>query len=79
MKLLDNATTNEYTVSKGEGLMNLITKEDLCNQLKMKPSTLYQLTCAKKIPYIKLGALLRFDQDQIDLWLQQKIVNPINN
>ena len=56
-----------------------MTIDDLCEQLKMKKSTVYQMTCAKKIPYIKLGGLLRFDQKQIDAWLAEKSVQPINN
>lgn len=57
----------------------MMTIDDLCEQLKMKKSTVYQMTCAKKIPYIKLGGLLRFDQKQIDAWLAEKSVQPINN
>ena len=52
--------------------MNLMTIEEVCDQLKMKKSTLYQMTCAKQIPYIKLGALLRFDPKQIDNWLKKQ-------
>jgi excisionase family DNA binding protein len=60
------------------GKMKLITSDELCEQLRMKKSTLYQMTCAKQIPYIKVGGLLRFDPKQIDEWLEQKSVLPID-
>lgn len=58
--------------------MKLLTSDDLCDQLKMKKSTLYQMTCAKKIPHLKIGGFLRFDQDQIDEWLEKQSVAPID-
>lgn len=62
---------------KGGDFMRLMTATEVCDQLRMKKSTLYQMTCGKQIPYIKVGGLLKFDQKQIDDWLQGQSVLPI--
>ena len=42
---------------------------DLCKYLKMKLSTLYQLTHKKGIPYNKKGKTMYFKKDEIDKWI----------
>lgn len=41
----------------------------LCKYLKMKVSTIYQLTHKNEIPYNKRGKTLYFKKDEIDKWL----------
>jgi excisionase family DNA binding protein len=55
----------------------LLTANELCEQLKIKLSNLYKLTCSKKIPYCKIGRLLRFDSDEIAEWVKEQTVSPI--
>lgn len=42
---------------------------DLCRYLKMKLSTLYQLTHKKEIPFNKKGKAIYFKKDEIDKWI----------
>ena len=43
----------------------------LCRYLKMKISTLYQLTHKNEIPYNKKGKTLYFRKDEIDKWVSK--------
>ena len=42
----------------------------LAERLRIKRSTLYSWAEQGTIPYLKLGRLLRFDPDEIEVWLQ---------
>ena len=42
----------------------------LAERLRIKRSTLYAWAEQGAIPYLKLGRLLRFDPDEIEVWLQ---------
>lgn len=44
---------------------------ELCKYLKMKRSTLYQLTHKKEIPFNKKGKTIYFKKDEIDRWLSE--------
>ena len=43
----------------------------LCTYLKMKISTLYQLTHKNEIPFNKRGKTLYFKKDEIDKWVSE--------
>jgi excisionase family DNA binding protein len=47
----------------------IMKSPDLCKYLKMKISTLYQLTHKKEIPFSKRGKTIYFIKDEIDKWL----------
>ena len=46
--------------------------EDFANYLGVPKATLYVWVCQKKIPYLKIGKLLKFDLKEIELWLKEK-------
>jgi excisionase family DNA binding protein len=54
--------------------MKLMTIDELSAYLNVKPKTLYDWTYKKQIPYLKLGRLVRFDQEEIDKWMKEKHV-----
>jgi excisionase family DNA binding protein len=45
--------------------------------LNVKHSYIYRLTSEDRIPYIKIGGQLRFNQEQIEKWLRQNTQNHI--
>lgn len=49
----------------------IMKSPDLCKYLKMKLSTLYQLTHKKAIPFNKKGKTMYFKKDEIDRWLAE--------
>jgi excisionase family DNA binding protein len=57
---------------KTEDIDEFIMKvPELCRYLKMKASTLYQLTHKSEIPCNKKGKTLYFKKDEIDQWVSE--------
>lgn len=46
----------------------------LCAYLDIKKQTAYTWVYEKKIPYIKMGRLVKFDRKEIDEWIDSKRV-----
>ena len=56
-----------------------ISPQELSKYLNLSTQTVYEWICQKKIPYIKMGRLVRFDQREIDKWVQtQKVESHAN-
>lgn len=49
-----------------EGLQRLLTYNEAADILAVKPQTLRQWVSTKRIPYVKIGAAVRFRQDQLE-------------
>ena len=56
---------------------SLMTVRELSGYLKIPRSTIYKMTCAKTIPYLKIGGHLRFNKATIDEWLNAASVSPL--
>lgn len=56
----------------------LLTVQNVCDLLNVKKSYVYWLTHSKKIPFIKIGGLLRFRKADIDAWLQAQEVTCVS-
>lgn len=55
-----------------EDINELVMKSsEVCRYLKMKISTLYQLTHKHEIPFNKKGKTMYFKKDEIDKWLAE--------
>ena len=52
--------------------------KELSEYIGIKEGTLYVWTCYKKIPYFKVGRLIKFDLREIDEWLKDKKIEEIN-
>lgn len=48
--------------------------KELAEYLGIKHGTVYAWVCYKKIPYIKMGRLVKFDLRRIDEWVSQQAV-----
>ena len=46
--------------------------------LGVTKGTLYVWVCHKKIPYLKVGRLVKFDLKQFELWLKENSVAQLN-
>lgn len=69
------------TTFKGTGvfkcasnIMRYMSIEELADFLELSTSYIYKLTCAKAIPFYKIGKVLRFNQNEIIAWLEGKKV-----
>jgi len=56
-----------------EELMGVI---ELSKHLKVNPQTIYNWVATNKIPYTKVGDLLRFKKTDIDEWFKKKTAYP---
>lgn len=48
--------------------------KEVSEYLGLKQGTVYSWVCYKKIPYIKMGRLVKFDIKRIDQWMQASTV-----
>jgi len=53
----------------------LLSIEELSIMLGVRKSTLYAWSHQRKIPYIKVGSLLRFRLSDVEKWLKQQSVD----
>ena len=51
---------------------------DFSQYLGVAKGTLYVWVCHKKIPYTKVGRLIRFDLRKIEKWLEENSVEVYN-
>ena len=49
---------------------------ELSQYLKVNPQTIYNWVSNNKVPYTKIGDLLRFKKSDIDGWLKKKTAYP---
>lgn len=55
-----------------------ISIEDLSQYLGLTKGTLYVWVCQRRIPYLKIGKLLKFDIIEIQDWLKDKRVKELS-
>ena len=54
----------------------LLTIDQLANYLQVSKYTIYSWTCGKKIPFIKVGGILRFRVAEVLAFLEASSVRP---
>lgn len=59
--------------------MKLMTQKEACALLKVSRTTLLRLRKEEGLPYVSMGARLRFDEDSLTEWLQQKALSKEEN
>ena len=55
-----------------------LTTIELANYLSLHPVTIREWVCSRKIPFYKIGKAVRFNIDEIELWLKKKYKKQIN-
>ncbi len=58
-------------MEKEKQFMNV---DEAANYLGVKKQTLYQWKFERKIPFIKVGSLLKFRKSSLDEWLREREV-----
>ena len=53
---------------------NLMTVEDVAALLKVEKQLVYKLKRDRKIPFIKIGGVIRFRRVDVDQWIEASIV-----
>jgi len=55
---------------------HLLNKRQVADYLGLKVYTIDAWVSQHRIPYIKLGRLVRFDPDEINKWIEKQRVEP---
>ncbi len=55
-----------------------ISPIELAEYTGLKPDTIYSWIWKRKIPYCKMGRLVKFDLREIDKWIEEKRVKEMN-
>ena len=55
----------------------LLTVQEVADYLGISKDTAYSMVSQRRIPYVKIGRLLKFDLRAIDEWIAQKTVMPM--
>ena len=61
-----------------DGKVEILTIKEAAKFLNIKVSNLRSAVFKRKIPYFKLGALIRFKKSDLVEWLEKSLVQPIN-
>ena len=54
----------------------LLSPQELSAALNISIETVYAWTSQKRIPFIKMGRLVRFNVDEVNKWLERQRVSP---
>ncbi|MBN3038476.1 MAG: helix-turn-helix domain-containing protein [Candidatus Omnitrophica bacterium] len=52
--------------------------KEMAEYLGLTVGTMYVWVCQKKIPYLKVGKLVKFDLKEIENWLKERRVEEIS-
>ena len=56
----------------------ILNMDDCAKYLGLSKGTLYVWVCRRKIPYLKVGRLVKFDMRKIEEWLKENSVSKLN-
>jgi len=59
------------------GLQKYLSPQELAEMLRVDITTVYGWTSDRKIPFIKIGRLVRFDFIKIEKWLKERAIPSI--
>lgn len=54
---------------------NVLTFDDMVLLTGLSKSTLYRLTCTRKIPHYKKGKCCFFDKNEVEQWMKENRIN----
>lgn len=58
--------------------MNLLNIEQASKKLSVEKNTLRDWVSNRKIPYVKLGRLVRFNESELNNWISSKTIKQVN-
>ncbi len=56
----------------------LLTIKEVAEYTGLSPHTLYCMVSQRRIPFVKMGRLTKFDKDILDAWITRHSVKPIH-
>jgi len=67
-------SSNRCIVSPQRRCSSLLDKQAVAEKLGVTINTLYAWVNQRRIPFVKVGRLLRFDEKDIDKWIEERKV-----
>ena len=65
-------------MSVGQPVMQrLLSVQDAATYTGLSPHTVYTMVSQRRIPHVKVGRLVKFDQAMLDAWIKQHTVMPM--
>ena len=55
----------------------LISIQEASDYTSLAVNTLYKMVNQRRIPYVKVGRLVKFDLAQLDTWIKEQTVLPM--
>lgn len=71
-----NQERNKSKDYKINNFIKLVSVKELSEIIRIKESTLYAWTEKRKMPFIRLNGLLRFDLDEVIEWIKSSKILP---
>lgn len=59
-------------------MSNLLTIQEVSRKLNLRVSTLYKMTCQKRIPYVKITSKILFDEESLNEWIRKHSIEPVS-
>jgi excisionase family DNA binding protein len=61
----------------GSVARRLLTIQEVSQYTGLSVHTLYAMVSQRRIPYVKMGRLTKFDKTRIDIWIEKNSVIPM--
>ncbi len=58
-------------------MQNLINIGQAADLLGLKVKTIYTYVCQRRIPFVKLGARVLFEPEELEKWVHNNAVEPL--
>ena len=58
-------------------MQRLISVNEAAEYTGLSPHTIYTMVSQRRIPYVKVGRLVKFDVELLDKWIKQNTVMPM--
>jgi excisionase family DNA binding protein len=55
----------------------LLNVKEVSGYTGLAPDTIYTMVSQRRIPYVKVGRLVKFDQAMLDAWIKQNTFMPM--
>ena len=55
----------------------LLTIQEASQYTGLSVHTLYTMVSQRRIPYVKIGRLVKFEKEQLDKWIKYQTVMPV--
>ena len=58
-------------------MSGLMSFEEAAAYLGIRNATLYKYTSSRKVTFIKVGRLVKFRREDLDHWIDERLIKPI--